>query len=384
MPAMPLQQRAGGGKISKVRRTSEVRRTFNVGAYTMTTYPHGRFDSFEQFLQTTEIDLDFLLSDLFAQVLCEFYLNPRYLRGSDFLMRFSQGRWAEDIIMRTINATENFRAVPYGPSSVAPSEPHDMEMYFERLDRASAVGKRPDLLILPRKDYEVVHPRLEEVGFANLPFTPEADLDFLISRAIIAVEVENSLWVAREMPDYGKGVALTELIAKPRRFRKPEKIAQWETWTKNVQRFCSQSEARKRLKGFLETAKVPTVIIKQEDLGPLMDWEVNYNVPIFIFHVFYDEAYYISLQNARELIESGVILPTEQTFYAPGGPTTRKNIYKIWYTLAQPLGTMTREPEMSAKFIKDKNGHILPYVHFSGGQMKLSAEILAELRSRLR
>jgi len=138
------------------------------------------------------------------------------------------------------------------------------------------------------------------------------------------------------------------------------------------------------LKGFLETAKVPTVIIKQEDLEPLMDWEVNYNVPIFIFHVFYDEAYYISLQNARELIESGVILPTEQTFYAPGGPTTRKNIYKIWYTLAQPLGTMTREPEMSAKFIKDKNGHILPYVHFSGGQMKLSAEILAELRSRLR
>ena len=78
------------------------------------------------------------------------------------------------------------------------------------------------------------------------------------------------------------------------------------------------------------------------------------------------------------------ILPTEQTFYAPGGPTTHKHIYKIWYTLAQPLGTMIRQPEMSAKFIKDENGHILPYVHFSGGQMALSAEVLAELRSRLR
>jgi hypothetical protein len=108
------------------------------------------FDNFEQLLQTTAADLDFFLSDLFSQVLCEFYLNPRYLRGSDFLMRFSQGRWAENILIRTINATEDFRAIPYGPSSVAPSDPWEMELYFERLDKAGAVGKQPDLLILPK------------------------------------------------------------------------------------------------------------------------------------------------------------------------------------------------------------------------------------------
>jgi len=91
----------------------------------MTASKHSGLDGFERFLQTTEVDLDLLLSDLFAQVLCEFYLNPRYLRGSDFLMRFSQGRWAEDILVRTINATDDLRAVPYGPSSVAPSDPHE-------------------------------------------------------------------------------------------------------------------------------------------------------------------------------------------------------------------------------------------------------------------
>jgi len=341
------------------------------------------FNSFERILQTTEADLDFLLSDMFAQVLCEFYLNPRYLRGSDFLMRFSQGRWAEDIIVHTINAIDDLRAIRYGPSSVAPSEPHEMELYFEQLDKAGTVGKRPDLLILTRSDYETIRPRLNEIGIANLPFTPEADLNFLHSRAIVAVEVENSLWVAREMPDYGKGIPLTELITRKRRFRKPESIARWEAWTKSVQRFCAQSEARKRLKGFLESAKVPTIIIKDEDLEPLTKWETNFNIPIFIFHIFYDEAYYISLQEARELIDKGVIPPTKQTFYAPSGATTRKYIYKIWYTLAHPLGTMTRKPEMSAKFVQDKNGHILPYVHFSGGQMVLSEEILTELRSRL-
>jgi hypothetical protein len=343
-----------------------------------------RLDSFEQLLQTTDVNLDFLLSDLFAQVLCEFYLNPRYLRGSDFLMRFSQGRWAEDIVVRTINTTDDWSAVPYGPSSVAPSDPHEMELYFERLDKAGAVGKQPDLLILSKDDYEAIHPRLDEIGLANLPFTPEGDLDFLRSRAVIAVEVENSLWVAREMPDYDKGIELTELITRKRRFRKPESIARWENWTESVRRFCAQSEARRHLKGFLETAKVPTVIIKDEDLEPLTEWETKFDIPIFVFHLFYDEAHYISLHEACELINAGVILPTEQTFYAPSGPTTHKRIYKIWYTLAHPLGTLIRAPELSARFIQDKNGHILPYVHFSGGQMALSAEITVKLRSRLR
>lgn len=343
-----------------------------------------QFDSFERFLQTTDTDLDFLLPDLFTQLLCWFHLNPRYLRGSDFLMRFSQGRWAEDIVARTINATDDWRAVPYGPSSVAPSDPHEMELYFERLDKAGAVGKQPDLLILPQDDYEAIRLQLDEIGLVNLPFTPEAELDFLRSRAIIAVEVENSLWVAHEMPDYGQGIGLVELIGKKRRFRKPESIARWENWTKSVRCFCAQSETRKHLKGFLETAKVPTVIVKDEDLEPLARWETNFDIPIFVFHVFYDEAYFISLQEACKLIDAGVILPTEQTFYAPSGPTTHKHIYKIWYTLTHPLGTLTQAPELSARFIQDKNGHILPYVHFSGGRMALSAEIITELRSRFR
>ncbi|RMF33551.1 MAG: hypothetical protein D6759_06835, partial [Chloroflexi bacterium] len=108
-------------------------------------------DGFERFLQITWVDLEVFLSDRFAQMLWGVYLNPRYLRGSDFLMRFSQGRWAEEIVVRTINATEAFRAIPYGPSSVAPSDPFEMERYFERLDRAETVGKRD-----PRRSSESV------------------------------------------------------------------------------------------------------------------------------------------------------------------------------------------------------------------------------------
>jgi len=304
-------------------------------------------------LQTSAIDIEIFLPDLFAQEICDFYLSPRYLRGSDFLMRWSQGRWAEDIVVRAINATNEFHAVPYGPSSVAPSDPKEMELYFERLDRAGAVGKRPDLLILPRPRYEAIQGQLEAIGTANIAFTPEESLAFLYSKALIAVEVENSLWVASQMPDYGKGKPLASL-------GHPELI------------------------GFAKAKKAPTIIIKDEDLEPLQQWEACWGITIFIFHVFYDQAYYIPLQRARWLIEEGIIAPTKQTFYAPSGATTHKYIYKIWYTLAHPLGTMIKEPEMAAKFVQDPNGHILPYVHFFGGEIALSSEILSELRSRLR
>lgn len=314
---------------------------------------HWACDSFEKLLQTTAVDFEIMLPGAFSQELCSFYLNPRYLRGSDFLMRWSQGRWAEDVVVRAINATGEFWAVPYGPSSVAPSDPQEMERYFERLDQAGAVGKRPDLLILSQPDYETVHRQLDTVGLENIPFTPEESLKFLLSKALMAVEVENSLWVASQMPDYGKGKPLA-------RQGYPDLI------------------------GFAKNKKAPTVIIKNEDLEPLQQWEAQRRVPIFVFHVFYDQAYYISLQRAGWLISEGLIVPTKQTFYAPGGPTTYKPIYKIWYTLAHLLGRMTRAPEMAAKFVQDKNGHILPYVHFSGGEMALSWEILEELRGRVR
>ena len=259
-------------------------------------------NGFERFLQTSAVDLEIFLPASFAQEYCDFYLNPRYLRGSDFLMRWSQGRWAEDVVVRAINATGEFLAVPYGPSSVAPTEPREMELYFERLDRAGGVGKQPDLLILTKAGYGAIQEKLGAIGLENIPFTPEPSLTFLRDRAIMAVEVENSLWVAKEMPHYGQG--------------RPMK---WK--------------GRPDLIGFAKNQKVPTVIIKDEDLEPLQEWETRYQVPVYVFHVFYDLAYFIALQQAMQLIEEGVITPTRQTFYAPGGPTTHKYIYN--WTLAK-------------------------------------------------
>jgi AccI restriction endonuclease len=302
-------------------------------------------DAFERWLSILPSEIMFTLPWLLDSDAGDFYVNPRYLRGSDFLMRWSQGRWSEEILVDAFTRNPNWIAIPFGPSCIAPEEPRELEAYFERLE-ASGVGKRPDLLILARETYETIRNDVRRIGVENIPFTPEKDLRFLIDGSVCAVEVENSLWVSKAMPHYGKG--------RP-------------------------SKADAKLTVFLRSQKVPTVIIKDRDLKPLRVWQRNCNVPIYVFHVFFDQGFFISFDRALSLIKKKIVEVTEQTFFAPGGATTKKGIYKIWYTLASPLGEIVESPNLTSKVVQDRNGHILPYVHFSGGRLDLSREINDEL-----
>jgi hypothetical protein len=305
---------------------------------------------FEKTLSVSMDEVEFVLRGIRDISWPDFLLNPRRLRGSDFLMRWSQGSWSEMRLLDAVNKTGDFYAVPYGPSGTAPSEDvRAFELYFEELE-AAGLGKvkRPDLLIFKSRDKEFAHNFVERLGgIARLPFTPDDRLIPLVSRAILAVECETSLWKAEKMPDYGKP------MRKQRRLG--GKI------------------------GLAANAVLPTVIIKEEDRLPLLEWQDGFSVPIHIWHVFFDRAYGLALNTAQALLDEGLILPTVQTFQAPGGATTKKAIYKFYYHYAYPLGHAGEQPQLLAAFVEDKNGHILPYVRFSGGMLTLTDEALKEL-----
>ena len=140
---------------------------------------------------------------------------------------------------------------------------------------------------------------------------------------------------------------------------------------------------QKRLEGkpgLKKTAVVPTVIIKEEDRQPLEKWQDSQPIKIHIWHVFFDQAYGLSLDQANHLIDAGLIQPTIQVFQAPGGATTRKAIYKFYYHYAYPLGVSIEEPTLDSAYVEDRNGHILPYVTFKGGKLKLTEDALEILR----
>ena len=54
-------------------------------------------ESFETLLLTMSEDLMIRLANFLPFEPAEFHLPPWYLPGSDFLMRWSQGRWAEHL-----------------------------------------------------------------------------------------------------------------------------------------------------------------------------------------------------------------------------------------------------------------------------------------------
>ena len=305
---------------------------------------------FEKVLSVTIEDIEFKLSSVGFIPWEDLLLNPRRLRGSDFLMRWSQGVWSEIRLTKAINKTTNYYAIPYGPSGVAPKDDvRKFELYFEKLEKAGlGKNKRPDLLLFEKKKQEKVNKIIQDVGGVNeLPFTPEIELKSLIKEAIMAIECENSLWVAKKMPDYN-----------------------------------SKLRPMRRLNGKMglkKSAILPTIILKEEDNIPLLTWQNINNLPIHIWHVFFDMAYGISIDRVQKLINGGLIDPTVQIFQAPGGATTKKIIYKIYYHYAYKLGISVENPKLIPKYIEDKNGHILPYITFEGGDLEITKEALKTL-----
>lgn len=223
---------------------------------------------FEEILSVSVEELEIELRGQSAISWADFVLNPRRLRGSDFLMRWSQGVWSEERIIQAVNETDEFWALPYGPSGVAPDDDvKAFELYFERLEQAG-LGKikRPDLLIFRKSDEQQILQIVEQLGgIIELPFTAEESpaMQEILATAVIAVECENSLWKASLMPNYG-----------------------------------SQLKPQRRLGGKLglkKNAVLPTVIIKEEDRKPLLDWQSQRGIKIHIWQVFYDRAWGMSL-----------------------------------------------------------------------------------------
>lgn len=333
---------------------------------------------FEQVFSVSDEDIQFTLE--FSEPIPweNLLLNPRRLRGSDFLMRWSQGQWSEERLIDAVIETGEFTALRYGISSVAPEDPREAELYFEFLDQANVgKAKRPDILIFPSESEKKIRSLLEKLSatiparaaswlareeaaskfFESLP--PEQRLPFfeeshpilqeLLEEAVLGVEAENSLWKTELMPGFRE-----ELRPMRRLGGKP---------------------------GLPKSTVTPTIILKEEDRAPLLKWEEAAGIPIHIWHVFFDKAFGVSLDNAVKLIEEGYIEPRHQTYQSPGGATTKKTIYNIYHHYAYPLAKSIEEPTLEAAYIIDRNGHILPYVRFSGGKIQLTREALEILRS---
>lgn len=234
-------------------------------------------DLFNLFLQLPEDELVWEVAAEPHLPLAEndFLVNPRRLRGSDFLMRWAQGRWSEDIVIRALNQTSEFGAIPYGPSTVAPEDPAELESFFDRMSVIAQEGKRPDVLVFDRPTFawaeRTIQQRLGDI--AKFAETASGEFRDVIARAKVAIEIENSLWVTEKMPGFGK------------------------PFTRYT---------RGKNKGRLKPAGiVPTIIVKHEDIARLRQWQSDFGVPLYIVHIFYDRGYFVKFDEVLVWLNSG-------------------------------------------------------------------------------
>jgi hypothetical protein len=307
-------------------------------------------DFFDLYLQlpTAELTWELAKSDCFAPAELDFLINPRRLRGSDFLMRWSQGRWSEQVVRRALDQTDRFRVIPYGPSTVAPNDPKELEAFFDKMDVIAQEGKRPDLLLYDKDTFDWAKRTLEERlgSLERIAETPSRRIRDVITKARAALEVENSLWVTEKMPGFGKPFS---------------------------------RYTRGKNKGRLKPAGIiPTIIIKEEDIPRLKQWERTYRIPIYVVHVFYDRGYLIKFEQVLRLLDSGELAMETQRFTNPDGTAASpKQIVKVPYVLCKEFGTVT-DPQLIPRTFVDKNGKVMTYVTFSGGAIQLSPAVFEE------
>src|SRR5699024_9804478 len=108
----------------------------------------------------------------------------------NFITNKEQGDWAEDLIFRAINQdSKNFVAVRYGKSDdiIAGEEGFD-KFYNDFQDELDTIGKRPDLLIFKKDDFN------DELGH-NISNLEHSLIDDYVKKAVAGLEIRSSAFL---------------------------------------------------------------------------------------------------------------------------------------------------------------------------------------------
>lgn len=266
--------------------------------------------------------------------------TPRF-RGENFRGKWSLGSWSEKHILDAINSSDELRAVPYGKSEVGPTGAAEKQAYWDEYKDRESFGKRPDVLVFERSIYEEFERqgRLELVR--DLPNRREDEIKEIVENSLLGVEAEASIWQGEKMPHYGRD---------------------WHNRTGRSKPLCE-----------LGSWTAPTVIVKDEDMQPLINWQEYYGKPIYIVHLFYDMAFMLNFARLRQYIADGVVCGEVQDY-----GKAKKVIYKTYYGLASTFGEFTELAEIVPFVSQTKGGKFEADLYFDGGTLVLSRSTVEE------
>ncbi len=324
--------------------------------------------------------------------------------SSNFITNKEQGDWAENLVTRAINEiSNNFVAVKYGKSDnlVAGEDGFDT-FYQEFQTELDTIGKRPDLLIFNKSDFD------HNLGF-DISQIPHHHITNYVKKAIAGIEVRSSAFLIDKYEEAMQlrtqrftEIALQtrdkiladfiDVLEHPTRTKyitllntlTPETISIFDFkvpgWRSN-ERLLEINNLFKSLKVAIKEIQKRdylSITPKVEDIKVVYKWIETFNVPHFYFQVFFDKVYGISFEQILKIISDpdndGVIFSVETDT-----KNQNKTTIKINSKSGVPIASKVDEPTHESIRKEMDRGRLLFYVTFKGGTAYLDLDNLRSI-----
>jgi len=324
--------------------------------------------------------------------------------SSNFITNKEQGDWAENLITRAINETsKNFVAIKYGKSDdlVAGEDGFDT-FYQEFQNELDTIGKRPDLLIFKKSDFD------SNLGF-DISHISHDKITEYVKKAVAGIEVRSSAFLIDRYEEAMQ--TKTEKFTKIALETKDKILAEYQDvlshssresyidllngitaktlnvtdfkvpgWRSN-ERLIQLNDLFKQLKSAIKEIQKRdylSITPKVEDIKIVYKWIETFNVPHFYFEVFFDKVYGISFEQILQIISNpdndGVIFSVESDT-----KNQNKTTIKIKSKEGIEIASKVDEPDHESVRKEMDRGRLLFYVTFKGGTAYLDINNLTHI-----
>lgn len=324
--------------------------------------------------------------------------------SSNFITNKEQGDWAEGLIMRAINENAmNHVAVKYGKSDDLVAGEEGFDAFFQEFqDELDTIGKRPDLLIFNKKDFN------ENLGF-DISHIPHNEIDTYVKKAIAGIEVRSSAFLIdryeeamQKRTDWfmQKAFSIKETILSkfvdalnhPARIKYRDFLNGLDENTIHITGFkvpgWHSTEQLGQLNDLFKQLKIAikeiqkrdflSITPKVEDIKVVYKWIETFNVPHYYFQVFFDKVYGISFENILKIISDadneGIVFSVESDT-----KNQNKTTIKIKSKVGVEIASKVDEPQHKSFRKEMDRGRLLFYVSFQGGTAYLDVENLKQI-----
>lgn len=324
--------------------------------------------------------------------------------SSNFITNKEQGDWAENLIMRAINENaQNHVAIKYGKSDDLVAGEEGFDVFFQEFqEELDTIGKRPDLLIFKKQDFEA--------GWGyDISHIPHNEIDGYVKKAIAGIEVRSSAFLIDRYEEamqkrtdsfVRKALSIKETILSeysdvlkhPARIKYIEflkgldestihiadfKVPGWHS----TERLCQLNELFKYLKVAIKEIQKRdylSITPKVEDIKVVYKWIETFDVPHYYFQVFFDKVYGISFEKILKIISNsdneGIVFSVESD-----AKNQNKTTIKIKSKTGVEIASKVDEPSHKSVRKEMDRGRLLFYVTFQGGTAYLDVENLKQI-----